>query len=153
MLAVMTSRPLLLLGVMFAAAAWSQEPAAIAPVTTARSFDLGSDSIKRIVRDTAAAQSRPIQIPEEVQVKSEPDATIRYVPPEVAQAAKSPVPRRPAALPESEGPISTLIDAIVDTALGVEDDSLEYRTFCPPADALNTPAPNNENCQLVSNQY
>jgi len=149
-LAIMTSRSLLLLGVMFVAIAWSQEPAADEPAPTPRSFDLSSDSIKKIVRDTAAAQSVPIRISDEAPVKREPDTTIKYVPPDVAKPAKSPDPRRPTAPPESDGPISALIDTLVDTALGVEDDSLDYRSVCPPTDALNTPAPNYENCQLVS---
>jgi hypothetical protein len=145
----MITRSMLLLGVMFASSAWAQEPAADGAAPASRSFDLSSDSIKKIVRETAAAQSVAIQSPEEKPVKRVPDTTVRYVPPDVAQSAKEPVPHRPTAPPESDGPISTLIDTIVDTALGVEDDSLGYRTVCPPTDALNTPHPNYENCELV----
>jgi hypothetical protein len=146
----MIPRALLLLGVMFAWPAWSQEPAADEPSPSAQSFDLSSASIKKIVHDTAAAQSVAIQASEEKAAKPEPDATIKYVPPDQAQPAKPSAARRPSAAPEPEGPISTLIDTLVDTALGVEDDALEYRTVCPPADALNTPRPTDENCQLVS---
>lgn len=56
---------------MFVAPVWSQEP----------SFDLSSDSIRKIVRETAAAQSVPIQISKETPVKREPDTTFKYVPP------------------------------------------------------------------------
>ena len=146
----MTSRSFLLLGVMFVSLAWSQESSAEEPTPTPQSFDLSSDSIKKIVRDTAGAQSVPIRISEEKPLEREPDTTFKYVPPEVVQPAKSPAPRRPTAPPESDGPISALIDTLVDTALGVDDDSLDYRSVCPPTDALNTPAPNYENCQLVS---
>ena len=145
----MSSRPFLLLFAMFFSPAWSQEPAAEPPVAAPHSFDLNSDSIKKIVRDTAADQSVPIQISEETPAKREPDATFKYVPPIVAETVKEPAPRRPTAPPKSDGPVSTLIETLVDMALGVDDDSLDYRPSCPPTDALNTPAPNYENCQLV----
>jgi hypothetical protein len=146
----MTSRSFLLVGVVFASLAWSQKSAADEPAPGSQSFALSSDSIKKIVRDVAAAESQPIRISEAKVVEHEPDTTIKYAPPDEAQPVKSQVPRRPPALPESDGPISALIDTLVDKALGVEDDSLGYRTVCPPSDALNTPAPTSENCQLAS---
>ena len=145
----MASRSILLF-VMFISAAWAQEPAANEQAATPRSFDLGSDSIRKIVRDTAAEQSVPIQISEGTPANRERETTIKFVPPEVSQPAKEPAPRRPTAPPESDGPLSTLIETLVDTALGVEDDSAVYYATCPATDALNTPAPNYENCQLVS---
>jgi hypothetical protein len=146
----MASRSLLLLGVMFVSLAWSQKSAADESAPSPQSFDLSSDSIKKIVRDMAAAQSQPVRISEETPVEREADSTVKYVPPEEAQPAKSQVPRRPTAPPESDGPISALIDTLVDMALDVDDDSLGYYSVCPPTGALNTPAPSSEDCQLVS---
>jgi hypothetical protein len=146
----MSSRSFLLLFAVFFSPAWSQEPSAEQPVATLHSFDLNSDSIKQIVRDTAAGQSVPVQISEEKSANRDGDTRFKYVPPVATQTAKEPAPRRPTAPPKADGPVSTLIETLVDMALGVEDDSLEYRTSCPPTDALNTPAPNYENCQLVS---
>jgi len=148
-LAAMTSRWFLCLIPMFLTPVWAQEPAANQPAATPRSFDLSSEAIKKIVRETAADQSVPIQISEGTTISRERDTAIRFVPPEKEQPAKEQSPRRPAAPPEPVGPVSALIEALVDTALGVDHDSTIYYSSCPPTDALNTPAPNYENCQLV----
>ena len=98
----MNSRVLLLLGALFAVPAWSQEPV----------FDLHSDSIKKIVRDTATTQSALVRISNEKPAKSDPIASIDLAPP----VAKPPV-KYPTRLPDpapSTGWFSTLIDTLID---------------------------------------
>ena len=111
----MKSRALWLLGVLLATSTWSQESATTAPALTPASFDRNSDSIKKIVRSIASSQSVPIQLSEEAPAKHEPDATFKYVPPVDAEPpAKSPTPRLPAATPQATGPISSLIETLLD---------------------------------------
>jgi hypothetical protein len=103
----MNSCVLLLVAAMLASPAWSQEP----------SFDLKSDSIKKIVRDTAATQFATIQVSNEKPVERKPLANIDLTPPVAAPPVKYPT-RLPDPAPPSTGFLSTLIDTLLD----VDDD-------------------------------
>jgi hypothetical protein len=142
----MNSRALILFGALLASPAWTQEP----------NFDLSSDSIKKIVRDTAATQSRPIELSEEKPAEREPVETVRYVPPE--KPLPPPVERaapRPVAAPQSDGIFSGFLEAVVETlvneALGDDDDFApevpsDRRFRCPAADPLETPEAGSSAC-------
>ena len=105
MLARMKSRALFLIGALLASSAWAQEP----------SFDLKSDAIRKIVHDSAASQSESKLIlePEDLRPLDQP--------------IKTEPPRR-TAKPKRQGPVSALIDTVVNTvvddALGVDENGL-----------------------------
>jgi hypothetical protein len=141
----MNSRALILLGALLASPVWAQQP----------SFDLSSDNIKKIVRDTAATQSRPIELSEEKPVEREPVETVRYVPPE--KPTPPPVERaapRPVAASQSSDFLSTVIDILVDEVLGIDDDiesevQSDRRLRCPAADPHKTTEPGSSTCPGV----
>src|SRR5436190_24296863 len=83
----MNSRALLLVGAVLALPSWSQEPAASTPAPAHLVVDLSNESIKKIVRDTAATQSATVQISEEKPVARKSVADIVFAPP----VAKPPV--------------------------------------------------------------
>jgi hypothetical protein len=113
MLAGMKSRALFLVGALLASSAWTQEA----------SFDLKSDAIRKIVRETAASQSRPVQLAE-----AQPVEHKIVLGTEDLRPLETPInipPPRNSAKPKPQGPVSALIDTIVDTvvedALGLDD--------------------------------
>lgn len=101
-----------LLAALLVSPAWSQEPAG---------FDLKSDAIKKIVRDTAATQYAYVQIAEKAPRKSE-TAPFKYVPPEKPVPAREPPRQPPARSPRPDGFLSTAVDILVDELLGIEGD-------------------------------
>ena len=105
----MSARALLLIGAMLVCPAWAQEP----------TFDLNSDSIRKIVRATAATQSVPIQLSAEPVAHREPAAILEYVPPIEAAPVKHTAPPRgpPPPPPQSDGFVSFLFNTLVDTLL------------------------------------
>ena|SRR5688500_12028121 len=110
-----------LLAAFLVSPAWSQDPAAEAPVPAAPSFDLRSAAIQKIVRDTAASQFAYVQVSVKAPVEAEP-AEFVYVPPEKPAAPLRESPRRPAAPPPaSDGFLSALFDILIDEALGTDD--------------------------------
>jgi len=90
---------------------------------TPQSFDRSSESIKKIVRDTAATQSAPDQLTEEKPAKRDP-STVVYVPPEKPSAPVSEPPRQPDASSRSDGFLSAVFETILDEVLDVEDDDI-----------------------------
>jgi len=116
-----------LIVVLLASPAWSQEPVVNAPAGTARSFDFSNESVKKIVRDTAATQFAIAQVSRDATIKSEPAGTFKYVPPEEAPAP-APVPKapRPQPVPPSNSFLSamfeTLFDVALDSALGLDSE-------------------------------
>jgi hypothetical protein len=83
--------------------------------------DLHNDSIKKIVRDTAATQFAPIQLSNEKPVARKSIERIEFVVPVAVPAPKYPT-RLPDPAPRSTGFLSTQIDTLLD----VDDDpSLE----------------------------
>ena len=120
---------LLLLVAWLASPAWSEEPVAESPAITSGSFDLSNDSIRKIVRDSAAAQSALVDVPP---IKE--DAPV-----------KRPTPR-PANEPQSQGILSALAEMLVEEALGLEDYLSDPQVDCPwPENLLS--AGHNEACR------
>src|SRR4051794_18316656 len=109
---------------LLASTAWSKEPAAVPPALTAGSFDLRNESLRKIVRDTAATQSAIVVASEDAPTKSDPSATFKYVPPEEnatpAPVPKTEVPRRKPSRPSNDF-VSALFGIALDSVLG--DDS------------------------------
>jgi hypothetical protein len=107
-----------LIAALLASSAWAQE----------HSFDLRGDAAKKIIRDTAAAQSALVQLegPKPVERKTVLQAEdLRPL----ETPAKIAPPRRVAAKSKQPGPISALVDVLVDHALGTDDTPIEPR-FC-----------------------
>jgi hypothetical protein len=107
----MTFRALLFITALLASSARAQEPG----------FALSGDSVRKIVHDTAAMQSQVVRIeaPAKAVVRE-----VHFEPVDVAAPAPPlPVSKpRPLAKPKKQGPLSALIDVLVDSALGVSDD-------------------------------
>jgi hypothetical protein len=107
----MNLRVVLLASSLAAVPAWSQETPA---------FDLGSAAIRRIVHATAATQYGELPPPEEPVAESK-SYVVRFVPPEKPE--KETPPPRPAATPDRhDGPISALVDTLIDDWLGIGPD-------------------------------
>lgn len=139
----MNLRAFFLFGALLASPAWAQQP----------NFDLHSDYIKKIVRDTAATQYVSVQQAEVKPAEPEP-ATVRYVPPDKSlPPAKSAAPR-PVAEPKSNAFLSAVVDILVDEALGIDED-LEEQVHsdsalrCPTRDPLKTTEPGSSTCPGV----
>jgi len=140
----MNARALFLFGALLASPVWAQQP----------SFDLNSDYIKKIVRDTAASQSVPVQLSDEKPAKSEPVATVKYVPPEKPLPPAKSAAHRPVAAPQSNSFLSAVIDILVDEALGIDDDiesdvQSDRSLRCPSAEPLKTTEPGSSTCPGV----
>lgn len=111
----MNSRACLLIALLVSPA-WSQEPVADAPVLRTKSFDLNNDSIKKIVRDTAATKFAYVQLSDRAAIEPEP-VGIKFVPPEPKLASKpQDVPRL---LPDP--PSGGFLSALIDVLLGDDD--------------------------------
>jgi hypothetical protein len=113
---------------MFAAPAWSQDsvtvaaaPVRAAPPPAAQAFDLRSDSVRKIVRDTAATQSASVRwTADDAPAKRQPGADVRVAPPE-----KAPVPVTQASLPplpQPARPSSGILTSLIDVLLEEEPD-------------------------------
>jgi hypothetical protein len=116
-LASMNSRVLLLVGALLASTAWSQQPVTNTPPHAPLVVALSNDSIKKIVRDTAATQSATVQLSNEKPVARKPLANIEFVP-----AVKAPPLKYPTRLPEPAPRSTGFLSALVDTLLDVDDD-------------------------------
>jgi len=111
----MNPRVCLLAALFVSSAAWAQEPEP--------AFDLRSDAVRKIVRETAAAQMPIVQVADSGTVNAEP-AGFTYVPPEKpAEVREIPV-RLPDPAPKSDGLFATLVDIAVDELLGIEGDDV-----------------------------
>jgi hypothetical protein len=126
----MNPRAWLMAVMMLVSPAWSQGLASDSPVVTPRSFDLRSESLKTIVRNTAATQFAAIQLPRQQPVQRESTA-FKYVPPADAEPVQRPTPRLPEWTPEDRGFFSALVGTLIDSALGVEsyDSQAEYHAW------------------------
>jgi hypothetical protein len=119
--------------------AWSQDSATPSPTAAAPSFDLSSESIRQIVRATAATQFALVQVPEEKVVESDPSLTIEYVP----TVRKEEPPAKVAAAPWArtavlDGILSWLVETLIDEALGIEEDIPDPWVYCPwPVDLMS----------------
>ena len=100
----MHSRILLLVGAMLASPTWSQELV----------VDLHNDSIKKIVRDTAATQFATVQLSNEKTDARKPIEKIDFVRPVAKPPVKYPI-RLPDPAPRSTGIFATLIDTLLNS--------------------------------------
>jgi hypothetical protein len=127
----MKPHALLLVASLLGSPAWSQEPAP-------RSFDLGSESIRKIVRETAAKQSVALQVSEDATVERMPAVkTVVFVPPEKPPLLKDlPTRRAPPPAPRPNGfldaALNTLVDTVVDTVF--DDLVKEHATVWRPCE-------------------
>ncbi len=114
----MNPRVCLLAALFVSSAAWAQEPE--------RAFDLRSDAVRKIVRETAAAQMPIVQVAESETVKAEPKFT--YEPPEKPPEVRETPVRLPDPAPKSDGLFAAVIDIAVDELLGIEGDDVTAST-------------------------
>jgi len=129
----MKRHALLLIVALLGSPAWAQEP-------TPPTFDLSSESIRKIVHATAVTQSVALQFSQETKAESKPAVkTVVFVPPEKPPLMKDvPSPRAPAPAPapalRSNGflaaAVDTLVGTIVDTVL--DDLVQEHATVWRP---------------------
>lgn len=128
----------LLTGLVLASPAWSQEP--VQP-----HFDLHSESVRNIVRDTAATQYAQVRIAEENDAQeSEPfDSTSLEEIPLLGELPPK-GPASPRAYVDPNGLFASVVDILVDSALSsllgteVGDDEL-YVACSPKPDPKATP--------------
>jgi hypothetical protein len=117
----MKSRALFLMAALLASSAWAQEP----------SFDLKSDAIRRIVHDTAASQSALVQL-----AKAPPVEHKLVLVTEAQHPFEAPIkiaPPRRIEKPKPRGPVSDLVDTLVDAVVGTAvDDWLGADEGFPP---------------------
>lgn len=138
----MNARASLLFGLLLATPAWTQEPA---------TFDLRSDAVRKIVRDTAASQAVPARpIETAVPVSRETGETLTYVEPVEKPPAKRETPQ-PAPAPSSNGFVSTLFEILAEEIFDVEEDysydSNRARWLtCQPQDAGELPPDLHDTC-------
>jgi len=141
----MSFRALLLVSaLLFAPAAWSQE-------TAAPSFDLKSDTVRQIVRDAAATQYRivePIKEPKparESPFARKDDPPLETSPLKVANRQKPPAPNL------QPGPLGSLVDVLIESALGIQDDPAAdqraaFLTLCQSLDQPRSPTQKSTTC-------
>jgi hypothetical protein len=122
----------LMLSALLVSPAWSQEPETSSSVAAARSFDLRSDAVRKIVHATASSQSVPVQVSQGAPAKRESSPEIEYVPPEKPAVVKEIAPT-PVAAPESDGFLSAVFDiafeTLVDSLLGDETDEAMQKQY------------------------
>jgi hypothetical protein len=108
----MNARAFLLVGTLLASTAWSQEPA----------FDLKSESVRNIVRATAASQSVALPESPAAPVRTEPaKKTVAFVPPEKPPLVRELTAEKPRDVKLNPF-LSAVVDTVVDETLGVEPD-------------------------------
>lgn len=138
---------------LLALPAWSDEPA---PAASARSFDLTNDAIRKIVHDTASAQSVIVQVTAVSPAPRDSAPTVRFVPAEKPSAPIQVARRLPPAAKSASSPggqiFSSLFGAVVDnvvhSSLGIDpavstDEQYEVWRACRARDekCLLPPAP------------
>jgi len=135
----MLLRAVILAGALLASPAWTQEPAP--------TFDLRSDTIKQIVRDTAATQFRAVEPVREEKSRREPFTRIVFTSPRDAAREQPPAP--PRAPPPK--PLSPLLSAVIDSLLDVEPGFAEeardsYLQLCRALDPDKSPTQRSLSC-------
>ena len=148
----MKSRALVMVALL-ASPAWSQEPAPENTQPVVQHFDLRSESVQQIVRNTAASQYSNYQVADKAPASAEP-AKFVYVPPEKPPAPPSEhkvnLPERS---PKSNGLLSSVVDILIDEALDNEqDDGVTSRNEilrCKVQKEQKTSPPGIDNCPTV----
>jgi hypothetical protein len=116
-------------------------------------FDLKSDSIQKIVRQTAGTQFSPVQEARSTPVATEP-APITYVPPEKPPAPAREAPRKlPDPVPPPEDFFSSLVSMLVDELLGIDEaDEITARNDmlrCRVQKEIKSAPPGIDNCPIA----
>ena len=153
----MNSRTILMIALL-ATPAWSQEPAAPAPVLAATRLDLQSDAVRKIVRDTAATQYSDARASNEGAVRTEPAAYV-FVPPDdlsevpVREAPKQQSAPEPAPASKGNTFLSSVFEILIDEALDREEDdgvtSSNEMLRCRIQKEQKTSPPGIDNCPSV----
>lgn len=103
---------------LFAGSAGSQTPPVVNAETAAPAFDLRSDSVRQVVRDTAATQYADTRETLAKPVESTPKV-VRYEPPEKpAEFSEISLPSEPP--PQLSAPLTAILDIAVSELLGIE---------------------------------
>lgn len=130
--------------------ALAQESPRDTPATTARSFDLHGESVKKILRETASSYFVTVRTSKPSAPESDNLAPVPYVPPDNLPPTAREAPRLPGPAPATSGPVSSLIEVL----LGLEDDrpqpSHNKWLSCRFRGAMNPPTPGYEACGAVS---
>jgi hypothetical protein len=145
----MISRAWMLLAAALVSPAWSQE--AVAPHRVVpESFDLRSESLQKIVRDTVATQFAPARLVEEPPAKQKP------APPEsiTFASASTPAPSHqtsalhlPAPARRRDGILSGLIDTLLDHDEDLDlDGKIAAKSFCLASNADKTSVQRDQSC-------
>lgn len=110
-----------LIAALLASPAWSQEPAANPPAPVAAHFDVHSEAVRKIVRDTAASQYSTVRVSNEAPIAAAPlEANLDPVPVrESPDQAPTPAPA-----PESQSSrlLSSMFGFLIAEALGNDED-------------------------------
>lgn len=148
----MTLRAALLLGALLATPAGAQDPppeaVSSAPKTTASSFALSSDSIRHIVKATAAAQSVPVRMEKETPTAPPAERMVVFAPPE---RIEKPAPMRSARSTASDDDnfVSAMVGTLFD--VGVDDllDNPQHTIACQSRPDLGTTTERCPACKVV----
>ena len=132
----MNPRALLLIGALLGTPAWADAP----------SFDLKSDAVKQIVRDTAATQFRAVEPVKEVTPAREPYTRIVFLSPKDAARERPPPPRAPPPKPLSPF-VSAVIDSLLDVEPGFAEESRDsFLQLCRSLDPNQSPTQRSPFC-------
>ena len=141
-----------LLVALIAGPAWCQTPGAEPSAPAVTAFDLRSDAVRKIVRETAATQSAVVRIAPDKPARPE-SGEIEFVPapkgpPPVGKINLPPPPR-----PVREGPLSSLFSLLVSELLGIDPvDEVEVANDvlrCRVHKELKISPPGPDNCPLA----
>jgi hypothetical protein len=127
----MNTRALLVVGAFLALPGWSQEPAADTSPAAPPTFDLRSDSVKKVLRDTAATQYASVQVLETKPTEPKPVKTVQFVPPEKQPARRATKINLPTWQKVEDSTFASwlvdqVFESIVEGVFDIEhDDSLE----------------------------
>jgi hypothetical protein len=110
-----------LIAALLASPVWSQEPAAKPPAPVAAHFDVHSDAVRKIVRDTAASQYSTVRVSHEAPVATGPAEENLDPVPVRESPDQTPAPA-PATEAQSSRVLSSLFDFLIAEALGNDQD-------------------------------
>jgi hypothetical protein len=132
-----------LMATLLASIAGAGEPAAPEPVLTARSFDLSQESIRKIVRATAATQYGQLQPIDES--AAEPRTSSIDVSMEETPRLERTAPQRKSA-PQSQGPLSALVEALLDESDGPATAAEQMWAHCQQLGPIKSESKRLETC-------
>lgn len=125
--------------------AWSQEKAATdGPAPAAHSFDLRNETVRKIVRETAATQFSAVYVTDDATAPK--PAKTEFVPAASVTEAETTTVRLPEPLPPSGGFLSTLIDTILFDDTFSDRELQEKALGCLSRENVKTAPERVENC-------